>query len=141
MNKLVAHVCIRNTNDEILLIRRKKMKNNQENHQALKWDFPGGQVNPYEFPKEAAKREAKEEVALNIEIGDVLFEWSEFDQEKEIILTTLIYSSKPVGSEIMILLDLNKHDQYKWIAREDLLRLDDSPKLVNYIIPAVQRIL
>lgn len=52
---------------EVLIAQRKK-----GGRHALKWEFPGGKVEPGETPRAALARELKEELAIDAEIGGEL---------------------------------------------------------------------
>jgi 8-oxo-dGTP diphosphatase len=54
-------------NQKILIGQRKRNGNHP-----LKWEFPGGKVEPGEAPKDALERELKEELAIKATIGPEL---------------------------------------------------------------------
>jgi 8-oxo-dGTP diphosphatase len=53
--------------DRILICQRRR-----DSRHALKWEFPGGKVEPGEQPAGALARELREELAIDAEIGDQL---------------------------------------------------------------------
>jgi 8-oxo-dGTP diphosphatase len=50
--------------DEVLICQRKP-----DQPMSLKWEFPGGKIEPGEGPEEALKRELNEELGIDAEIG------------------------------------------------------------------------
>ncbi len=62
--------CIFNENGEILLQRRGDCD---------QWGFPGGTVELGETPQMAAIREVKEETGLDVEVGDLIGIYTDFD--------------------------------------------------------------
>ena len=52
---------------QILITQRK-----QGGRHALKWEFPGGKVEPGEGPRAALRRELREELAIDAEIGELI---------------------------------------------------------------------
>ncbi|MBR1559355.1 MAG: (deoxy)nucleoside triphosphate pyrophosphohydrolase [Clostridia bacterium] len=51
----------------IMLCRRRP-----EVHNGLKWEFPGGKLEPGEAPEDALRRELREELAIDVRVGRVL---------------------------------------------------------------------
>ena len=43
-----------------------------ESRQALKWEFPGGKIEPHETAQGCLKRELKEEFGIDVDVGDNL---------------------------------------------------------------------
>lgn len=52
---------------QILIGQRRR-----EGRHALKWEFPGGKVEPGETPEEALRRELREELEIEADIGDAI---------------------------------------------------------------------
>lgn len=63
MKQVVAALIMRD--GKVLICQR-----TQHQPMALKWEFPGGKIEPGEQPKAALKRELEEELGINANIGD-----------------------------------------------------------------------
>lgn len=74
----------------VLLTRRMKGA-----HLAGLWEFPGGKVERGEDPEDALVRECREEIALEIEVGDILEVAHHAFAEKEVLL--LFYDCRARG--------------------------------------------
>ena len=74
----------------VLLTRRMKGA-----HLAGLWEFPGGKVERGEDPEDALVRECREEIALEIEVGDILEVAHHAFAEKEALL--LFYDCRVRG--------------------------------------------
>lgn len=140
MHNLIAHALIQNDGGQILITRRTMIKRGKENYEGGRWDIPGGTVEEMEIPSEAAVREAKEEVALNVSINKVIYEKSNIDNRKNQVFTTLIYSCRAMSPDCQIDLDLEEHDAYKWMNPNDILKMKDE-ELVSYMKDVVMAML
>lgn len=127
--KLIAHALIK-INDKYLLIKRTSIKRGKSNVFPKYWDIPGGMVKITETPREAAIRETKEEVNLDIEIGKILHEDSNYDKEKNTVFTRIIYEGILLKdqTEKDIILQEDEHSEYILVNT-----LDGLEKTLDYL--------
>ena len=78
------------------------------------WEFPGGKIEPGEGAKEALKREIREELNTDIEVGD-LIDVIEYDYPTFHLSMKCYWCSIIKGS-----LELLEHDEAKWLGKEEL---------------------
>lgn len=110
--RVVAAV-IRN-GDEFLACRRAPHKN-----LAGKWEFPGGKVEISESDQQALVREIKEELNVDILVGDLVTVSTNTSGTTEIVMYSYLaklHAEKPVKS--------SDHDQMMWVTKADLASLD-----------------
>lgn len=94
------------------------------------WEFPGGKIENGETYQECLTREIKEELNLQIEVGEVLTTSTYKYEHGEIHLIAL---------EAWILsgsIELTVHDKYEWVAPTDLVFY----KLAPADIPIAERL-
>lgn len=111
--KLIAHTLIEKEG-KYLLIKRSKIKRGLPNVYPSYWDIPGGSVEENELPREAALREAMEEVNQKIRIDKIIHEDSQFDASQETVFTRLVYTGR-IMEQHDIILDLEEHTVFVWI--------------------------
>ena len=112
--KLIAHTLIEK-DGEYLLIKRSKIKRGLPNVYPSYWDIPGGSVEENELPREAALREAMEEVNQKLLINKIIHEDSQFDASKDTVFTRLVYSGE-ILEERDFILDPEEHTDFIWIS-------------------------
>jgi 8-oxo-dGTP diphosphatase len=84
----------------------------------LKWEFPGGKVEPGEDPKEALAREVLEELNVVIEVSEHLGRGEVESKSRRILLD--VYEARVVSGEP----HPNEHRALRWCGAQDLPHLD-----------------
>lgn len=97
----------------------------------LKWEFPGGKIEPNESAEECLVREIKEELGIKIDVGKAL-------QSNNHTYPTIIVNLIPfICKHVTGVIHLAEHTEYKWLNTNELLDLDwaeaDVPILHNYL--------
>ena len=103
------------------------------------WELPGGIVEIEEDLHEALKREAKEEVGLDITIHEPIAAWSHWVKnftfkDKRVLDVRCIqiaYLGERMSGEIQL---SQEHKEYKWVIKGELKTMDFSPNSA----PAIQ---
>jgi len=91
---------------------------NRDKHMGLKWEFPGGKVDPGETLQEALVREIYEELNIDINIHEKLAEERYKDNEINIILHYFLCTIKNG------VINLNEHEAMAWVNKENFNQYD-----------------
>jgi len=113
MQKVTAAVIEKD--GKVLIARRKP-----GDSQAGMWEFPGGKLEPGETPESCLKRELREELGIETEVGAFFcssrFVYPHMDVE------LLVYRTSYLSGQIA----LHDHDRVEWISPETLREADFS---------------
>ena len=89
-------------------------------HLAGMWEFPGGKIDPDESHAAALKREIREELDVDIDVGELTYQTTHAYPDVTVVLyfyrCTLLGTPRPLLGQEM-----------KWVPREDLANLGFPP--------------
>lgn len=111
--KQVTAMFLKNSNDEYLITRRASSES-----MAGWWEFPGGKIEARESATECVIREIKEELNLDINVGDELGR-SFYEYEHGAFEIIGMLATHTGAQEIT----LTVHDAVRWIKLEDLAQI------------------
>lgn len=98
------------------------------------WEFPGGKVEPGESPEDALRREIREELEVDVNVGD-LIETIEYDYPA-FHLSMKCFACTIAGGSPHLL----EHEAAKWLTSMQLGSVDWLPADVT-LIPKIERML
>ncbi len=96
-----------------LIVQRNRVK-----YMGLRWEFPGGKVEPDETFQEALSREIEEELSIQIDVHEKIAQEKYKDDQINVDLHYYLCSQK--SSKIR----LNEHENIAWIAKKDFGKYD-----------------
>lgn len=98
---------------------------------ALKWEFPGGKIDPGESVEQCVRRELWEEMGIRVDVRAALPSSTHHYPDFSVTLYPVVCTI--ASGEIV----LNEHAAIKWLLPEDLRRLDwaeaDFPVIDSYL--------
>ena len=101
----------------------------EDNSQGI-WEFPGGKVEENETINSALMREIKEELSLNIKVGNMIATIDLNKTDKNIYVH--YYYAIIVSGQI----SLNVHSEFKWVSHTQLKNftyIDGDRHILNYL--------
>lgn len=123
MNEIVkVTAAILEKKGRIIIAQRKN-----SGHLSGKWEFPGGKIEYGETPEECLARELKEELGIDVTVGDYL--GSNVHHYDHISIELMAYRACWVGGTV----SMNDHKAHCWVTVNELVNYDFAPADVPFV--------
>lgn len=114
---------IKNTAGQFLFIQRSSPL---ADGTGIKWDIPGGRINPGEGLIDALKREIREEVGINLTTEPKLLSAQDiFITDANLHIVRLTYAASFDGEAILG----DEHQKMQWLTAQEAIAIDTDPYL------------
>jgi 8-oxo-dGTP diphosphatase len=113
LNTVLVAAAVMIEEGRVLLSQRKP-----GTHLAGAWEFPGGKVEPGEDPREALRRELREELGIEASVGEIVeVTFHRYEDADKAVLLLFFEASRVAGSPEPRALDVAA---FRWAGKGDL---------------------